>query len=79
MGVLLGWATAVHLGDDLPAARARRFENLNKLGSWAALLPDVPAALFAQRTEALGPPAAGTTSLVIASTWPDHGRDARLW
>ena len=42
MGVLLGWATAVHLGDDLPAARARRFENLNKLGRWRRFCPTCP-------------------------------------
>jgi hypothetical protein len=76
MGVLLGWAAAVHVGDDLPAARARRLENLNKLWSVATLLPDVPAALFAQRADALGPLLLERRDLVIASTWPDHGRDA---
>jgi hypothetical protein len=76
MGILLGWAAAVHGGDDLPAARARRLENLDKLSAVAALLPDVPAALFAQRTEALGPLLLERRDLVIASTWPDHGRDA---
>jgi hypothetical protein len=76
MGVLLGWATAVHLGDDLPAARARRLANLNKLSSVAALLPDVPVALFAQRADALGPLLLERRDLVIAATWPDHGHDA---
>jgi hypothetical protein len=76
MGVLLGWAAAVHVGDDLPAARARRLENLNKLWSVATLLPDVPAALFAQRADALGPLLLERRDLVIASTWPDHGHDA---
>ena len=76
MGVLLGWAAAVHLGDDLPAARARRLANLNKLSSVAALLPDVPVALFAQRADALGPLLLERRDVVIASTWPDHGRDA---
>jgi hypothetical protein len=75
MGVLLGWATAVHVGDDLPAARARRLANLNKLSSVAALLPDVPVALFAQRADALGPLLLERRDLVIASTWPDHGHD----
>jgi hypothetical protein len=75
MGVLLGWASAVHLGDDLPAARALRLTNLNKLSSVAALLPDVPVALIAQRAVALGPLLL-ERDVVIASTWPDHGRDA---
>jgi len=76
MGVLLGWAAAVHGGDDLPAARARRLENLDKLSAVAALLPDGPVALFAQRTEALGPLLLERRDLVIATTWPDHGHDA---
>ena len=75
-GVLLGWAAAVHMGDDLPAARARRLANLSKLSSVAALLPDVPVALFAQRADALGPLLLERRDLVIASTWPDHGHDA---
>ena len=75
LGVLLGWAAAVHVGDDLRAARALRGANLDRLGAVAALLPDVPAALFAHQPVALGPLLLHR-DLVIADPNVDQGRDA---
>jgi hypothetical protein len=75
LGVLLGWAAAVHVGDDLRAARALRGANLDRLTAVAAVLPDVPAALFAHQAVALGP-LLFDRDLVIASTSVDQGRDA---
>ena len=75
LGVLLGWAAAAHLGDDVRAARALRRANLDKLTAVAALLPDVPAAVFAHRPAALGPLLL-ERNLVIANPGVDAGRDA---
>jgi hypothetical protein len=75
LGVLLGWATAVHLGDDLRAARALRTANLGKLEAVASLLPDLPAALFAHQPTPLGPLLLDR-DVVIAATGVDQGRDA---
>jgi hypothetical protein len=74
LGVLLGWAAAVHIGDDLRAARALRGANLDRLTAVAALLPNVPAALFAHQMAALGPLLVDR-DLVLANTSADRGRD----
>jgi hypothetical protein len=75
LGVLLGWASAVHLGDDVRAARALRGANLDRLITVAALLPDVPAALLAHQPAALAPLLL-ERDLVIADTNADQGQDA---
>jgi hypothetical protein len=67
----------VHAGDDLRAARALRRANLDRLVAVAALLPDVPAGLFAHRPAALGP-LLMDRDLVIADTSADQGRDAPM-
>jgi hypothetical protein len=75
LGAALGWAAAVHVGDDLVAARALRQMNLAKLRAVSALVPDGPIAVFAHGATALGPLLL-EHDVVIADTAVDAGHDA---
>ena len=75
LGLALGWAVAVHLGDDLSAARALRSANLRRLDTVGALLPNGPTALFAHQPVALSPLLLENDP-IIANTSVDQGEDA---
>ncbi len=75
LGITLGWATAVHLGDDMAAARQLRQGNLDKLRAVSALVPEGALAIFAHQPTALGPLLL-ERDVIIADTAVDQGRDA---
>lgn len=75
LAVCLGWATVVHLGDDLPAARAMRAANRQRRAAVEAILPRTPSAVFAHQPAALGP-LLFDRDVVVADTAVDAGRDA---
>ncbi|MCC6750456.1 MAG: hypothetical protein IT371_22520 [Deltaproteobacteria bacterium] len=76
VGLALGWAAAVHLGDDLPASRLHRAWHRKQL---EAIRPHIPdrSALFAcwGRKDALGPLLL-ERDLVIADLKYDDGKTA---
>jgi len=77
LGACLGWAAVVHLGDDLPAARAMREMNYSRLQAVETLLPKCRAALFAFKAAPLGPLLLDR-DVVLADTAIDDGRDADM-
>lgn len=71
----LAWAAAIHLGEDVPAARLARGEKLRIFEYGRRLLPaEGPVALIAYRgaTEAFGPLQL-ERDLVILDAWADRG------
>jgi hypothetical protein len=77
LGACLGWAAVVHLGDDLPAARALREMNYGRLQTMETLLPQCRAALFTFKAVPLGPLLLDR-DVVLADTAIDDGRDAGM-
>ena len=77
LGACLGWAMVVHLGDDLPAARAMRELNYGRLQAVETLLPKCRAALFVFKAAPLGPLLLDR-DVVLADTSIDDGRDAGM-
>lgn len=72
----LAWAAAIHVGEDVPAARLARREKLEVLDYGRRLLPARdPVALIAYRgaTEAFGPLQL-ERDLVILDAWADGGK-----
>jgi hypothetical protein len=79
LGAALGWAGAVHVGDDLAASRRLRDLNARRLELVEATLPAEPkSAVFAwaNTKDALGPLVLGR-DVVIVDPWLDGGRDSR--
>jgi hypothetical protein len=80
LGAALGWATIVHLRDDLPAGRDMRERNRAALAAFCAVVPDQgPAALVTYwgNKDAFGPLLL-ERDMVIIDPWIDGGRDMRM-
>ncbi len=76
-GLCLGWAAAMHLGDDLRGMRAMRRAQAERLALATRVLPAAPMAVLAHHRYAqmLGPLQL-SRDLVIADTWTDDAVDA---
>ena len=79
VGVALGWAIALQLGDDLPGARARRTWNAERLAAMESMLPEAPSVLLAYwgDKDPFGALPLDRDVLVV-DPWIDSGATARV-
>ncbi len=77
-GVCLGWAMALHLGDDVAASRRLRSSNLEAVRALQAVLPDRSALItYWGSKDAVGP-LLFDRDIVILDAHADEGKDAPM-
>jgi hypothetical protein len=75
-GACLGWAMAVHVAEDVPAANALRRHHLGRAQALARVLPD-RSALFAYWGQKIAPGALLLDrDVIVVDPWVDDGADA---
>ncbi len=78
LGISLGWAASMQLGDDLPGSRWIRLANAERLAHLEPYIPDEPTVLFTYggNKDAYGPLLLDHDILIV-DTWIDEGKTAR--